>query len=234
MAGSDDTEIPGSKNVGSDLLHLMATSRVSNDVQAKFYLAGVDSVRSFAALVSSEAELRELLKTELNLPDENTMAAKVKMSKVIVAWEVARTRTTKMAEMDGEAEIRGEPKMLAMPDYQSMKTSFEGKHWDVEEKLTPSKHFMEKRLEMIEKSDLRAESLTEVVDKTHDDTDTAKPVFDSSGQLRAVKVGAKVPLPENPEQLRERIELYGNSWIFASFVHTNRVYLIDVCPRLFD
>ena len=83
------------------------------------------------------------------------------------------------------------------------------------------------------KNDLRAELLTEVLNATEDDDDNLKPIWDNTGNLKAVKVGKKVPLPVNPEQLRTRLNLMAASWNFVALVHTTRDYLKDATPEMF-
>jgi len=93
---------------------------------------------------------------------------------------------------------------------------------------------MEKRLDMIEKGDFRAEPLTEVLSLEDDESDTMRAVFNTAGQLEAVKVGKKVPMPMTTEELRSRISLLGRSWAMAGSLHTHRHYLRDATPALFD
>ena len=103
--------------VGSDLIHLFDSSRVAEDLQNKFYEAEVSSVKEFAAMFESTASLRDLLKKDFGLDESESVASRVKVSKLVVAWEAAKARTTKLAEMDGEAEVGEVPKRVALPDF---------------------------------------------------------------------------------------------------------------------
>ena len=96
--------------IGSDLIHLMDSAKVPEEVQNKFYEAQVDSVRSFGALVETGTAMRELLKKELLFDEGEHLATRANISKVIVAWENARARTAKHAEIEAEAETRDVPK----------------------------------------------------------------------------------------------------------------------------
>ena len=221
-------------SANADLVHLMNLSHVPDDVQQKFYEAGVQGVREFAAIVSKEDDLRALLKKEFGLDEEASLAERVKVAKVIVAWDTARGRTTKMVEMEAEAEVRGEPKKVPQPDYEAMKDAFEKGHWKLAERDTPSKNFMERRLEMLEKNSLRAEPLSRVLAVSEDEENLQEPRWDAKNMLVAVKVGNKVALPENPEQLRHRLELWGTSWVMASFLQSNRPIMKDLSPLLVD
>ena len=66
----------------------------------------------------------------LGLDPTGTLLERVKMSKLIVAWESAKARASKMAEAEGESEVRQEPKMLRGTDYSGMKNAFEARWWE--------------------------------------------------------------------------------------------------------
>jgi len=93
---------------------------------------------------------------------------------------------------------------------------------------------MEKRLEQIEKSDFKAESLADVLSLDEDEGESLRAVFSATGQIEAVRVGKRVPLPSTTEELRSRMSLWGTSWVMAATLHTHRSYLKDVTPQLFD
>ena len=68
-------------------------------------------------MFENTAALRELPKKEFKLDEGESLRARVKVSKVVVAWESAKGRATKLAEMDGEAGVRELPKKVALPDF---------------------------------------------------------------------------------------------------------------------
>jgi hypothetical protein len=115
-----------------------------------------------------------------------------------------------------------------------MREAFETRWWELEDKRVPGKSYMEKKLDEVEKNELKAELLSEVVSQEEDDPDMLKTVWSTGGELKAVKVGAKVSLPTCPEELRSRITLLGTAWIFVSSQQTHRPYLQDLNPRLFQ
>ena len=93
---------------------------------------------------------------------------------------------------------------------------------------------MEKQLEDIEKNELKAEALTEVIDYTVEEGDSLKTVWDEKGGLQAIKVNAKAPLPANPEELRARVAVLGNAWMFAGFANPSRKAIQGIYPQLFQ
>ena len=48
-----------------------------------------------------------------------------------------------------------------------------------------------------------------------------------------IKTGNRIPLPSNIEQFRQRVHLWGTSWIMAASMHTNRRFLRDLDPMVF-
>ena len=221
-------------DVNADLLHLFAQSKVSDEVQKTFFDAEVKSVKSFAAMFSGEDDLRAVLKKDFAMdPDSGGLKMRVAISKVVIAWETAKGRAGKVAELEAEAEQRSEAKRLPVPEHKAMKESFENKFWELTERHVPAPRWMEKRFDQIEKNTLRAEPLSEVLAVCEEDDTLAVPRVDKSGGLVTVKVGNRIPLPENTETLRARLDLWGRSWIFAASMHTNRKELKDLDPMDF-
>ena len=123
----------------------------------------------------------------------------MEVAKVVQAWETAKGRSTKMIDMEVEAEQRKEPKRVPTQDHKAMKRAFEAKHWKLSDETVPSNRFMEKRIDMIEKNEWKAEPLSEVLAVTEDDESHAAPKVDSQGNFVSVRVGNRVQLPKNPE-----------------------------------
>ena len=217
---------------GSDLRFLFDKEEVDVDVQVKFYGAGILSIKTFAALFKDAEDLRATLKANFELDPDASFAEKVRITKVVVAWEAAKTRATKAREIEGDAEARQQPKPVSVSDHKAMRQVFEKKWWELEDEETPAKTYMEKKLDEVEKSDLHAEGLEDVLSIPEDDGDAVKPVYDTAGILRAVKVAKKIPLPKNPEQLRHRLNLMNYGLMFAASAHTSRTYLQGITPQL--
>ena len=208
----------------------MTCAKVPEEIQKKPCEAGVSSVKEFAALVTDEADMRKLLVKEFGIKKDDGLTERVKVSKVIVAWETAKGRTAKMTEM----VVRGEPKKVPQPDYEAMKETFQIKRYELQDHTTLAKSVMEKRLDMIEKNSLTAKPLSEILAMDEDVGSMATTKIDSKGNLVAVKMSNTVPLPGNPEQLRHRLCLWGRTWMMASYIHTNRVIFADLNNDVFD
>ena len=218
----------------ADLLHLLAQSKVAEEIQKTLFESGVTGVKEFSAMFEDEKDLRAILKKDFNLdPESGGLKARVSISKVVIAWETAKGRTAKLVEMEGEAEQRSEAKRLPVPDHTAMKQAFEDSHWRIKDHDTPAPRWMEKRFDQLEKNVFRAEPLSEVLGVNEEDDTLATPKVDKGGSIVTVRVGNRIPLPENTETLRHRLDLWGRSWLFAGSMHTNRIILKDLTPMDF-
>ena len=222
------------ESAGSDLRFLMDREKVDETVQAKLYISGVSTVRQFAVMFANVDDLRDVLMADFGLDPAAGLADRVKISRVLVAWETAKGRAAKSIEIDRECEMRGEPKVILASDYQGMKATFENRFWELEDGKTPSKHYLEKKLEGVEKNEPRAEPLSEVLTVNEDEGEVLRTVWDASGNLKAIKVGNTILLPSNPEELRRRVVVVGNAWIFVGVAQSNRAYLKGITPQIFQ
>ena len=192
-----------------DLKFLMDREGVNLEMQTKFYAAGIVNLRQFAAFCPSVDELRKSLLKDFGVDPESGLPAKVLISKIVVAWEAARARSTRLAEAEADAEIRQEAKPVRGNDFKIMKSTYEARWWKLEKEQVPARSYIEKVSEGIEQADPRAEALTEVVNVLEGEVDILKAVWEVGGSLKAVKTTPSVPLPRDPEELRARISLLG-------------------------
>ena len=217
------------KVLSPELLFLLEREEVIADFKDKLFEFGVNSIAKFAALVDSQAEMRELLKSDFDLDSKaGGMAVKAQVSAILVTWGTCKKRADKQAELDGELDARNEPKLIATRNHRAMNNTFEEKFWKLEDELSPSKAYLEKKLEMVEKDDLRAELLSEVLSSRDDGEDQLKAVLDNNLNFKAIKLSSKIPLPANAEQLRRRLGIMGAAWYFVAAAHSSRAYLRDM------
>ena len=144
------------KSASSDLAFLFDRKQVPEELQAVFYHIGVTNVEGFAVLAKNQEDLEELLGTHFGL-DVKSLPDRIKASKVITAWLAAKARASKQAETEGDCEVRRVPKDTSVGDMAAMRTAFERKCWELEDKCVPGKSYMEKKLDEMEKNELRAE-----------------------------------------------------------------------------
>ena len=109
----------------SDLKFLLDREGVDEDFQAKLYHVGVVNVKQFVAFAEDRADLRKITKDNFEIDMDVDMASRVKVSKIVVAWDVAKARSAKQAEIEGESQCRRVPKDIGASDFQAMRESFE-------------------------------------------------------------------------------------------------------------
>ena len=200
----------GSTTLSTELIFLLGREGVVEDFRAKLLEYSVLTVPKFAALVDAQEELKDLLKAEFDMDAKGgTMAVKAKVAAIVVGWTSAKARAAKQAEMDGEADARSEPKRIPASDTLAMKAMFEKRFWALEDELTPSKSYVERKLEMIEKDDLRAELLSEVLCVRDDGEETLRAVVDVNMNMKAIKIGNRSPC------LRMRSSFAAGSWLWG-------------------
>ena len=233
MEISPDQKATAMATADSDLKFLFDKEGVSEDIQAVFYHIGITNLRTFASLVRDAAELREIMKSDFKLDAAESLQTRVKVSKGLVAWETAQKRAAKVVELEAEAEARSEPKKVSLPDFKAMEQSFVKSYWKMEEKSVPAKSYIEVKLDQVEKDYYKAELLTEVICTDEDDQEILKPIWDVTGNFKAVKVSSRTSFPKNTEDLRYRLSLMGSAWVFVRFAHPGRTVLKEVTPQLF-
>ena len=161
-------------------------------------------------------------------------AQRVTLAKVLAAWESSQIHCKKVAETHAEQDMRLEPKLLPASEIQGMRRAFQAKHWKLESTEVPSRQYLERLRDQLEKNEYTVEKLSEVTDRESQDPDTAKITFTAGGDMRSVKAKSERPLPRNSEELRSRVVLMGTAWIMVSLSQGGTNAASDVTPQLWQ
>ena len=218
----------------TDLRFTLNRNDVSNDVQAAFFTNKVTTVQKFSSFFRSETDLVEVLRDSFGVNATAGLEQRAQVASVMCAWKEAQTKMKRQAEVEAEMDTREWTKPIPTGDYISLRNAFMEIHGRLEDKVTPSKEFLEKKLQELENGEFRAETLAEVVSKDEVDPDVLVPVFDSKGSLTVKKGATTVALPSGPEQLRRRLSVMQNALIMLALKHTNREEIQDISKELFD
>ena len=219
-------------SAGSDIKFLFDRKGVDGDFAVKLFSIGVLSVELFAVFAKDQADMESILKAHFGI-DTSDIMSRVKAGKIFVALQAAKTRALKQTEQDGDCEVRRVPKDIPLSSVAAMHGEFEKAHWSLDDKQKPARSYLERKLDEIEKDDLRAEPLEEVVSVDEDDPDMLRTEWKPDGQLRAVRIGTKVSLPKGPEELRKRLALLGTTLIYAGYQQVHKGYLKGLNPQVF-
>ena len=219
------------KRAGADLSFLLDREGIDRADQAMLYHVDVTTVSRLAAFASDAADLKATLKRAFDMDADAGLLDRVRVTKLVVAWQSAQTRSEKVAQLEGEQAAMQLPKPLAGNDYTVMRMAYQTKWWKLDEKQTPSRSFMERLLDSVEADEPRAFSLEEVTNKEEEDPDLLTEVRDATGALRLARGRTRVPMPVAPEMLRKRVILMGVAHMMAAYRHTNRAWLQDQTPQ---
>ena len=86
--------------------------------------------------------------------------ARVRIAKVVVAWETAHGRATKDIEVDAEASARSQPKAVPTTVFRAMADTFQKEYGELSDNEVPAKSYVERKLDQIEKQEYKPELLT--------------------------------------------------------------------------
>ena len=169
----------------ADLKFLMDRESVSKNMQSNLYHTGVVNTRQFAAFVSDADELRKTMKDDFGLDPTANLPNRIELSKIVVAWESAKGRATKMSEIEADSEVREQAKPIRVTDFKAMRDAYQAKWWKLEGKQVLAKQYVEKVSEGVERAEPRAEPLTEVLNceeaETGHQVDENRPIAEVRG-----------------------------------------------------
>jgi hypothetical protein len=234
LALTADQTAAALKAASAELRYLLEREKVPEVVQAKFYHVGITTVSHFASFAEDAAELKTCLKDEFGLDAGASLDARVQVACVVCAHASAKTRISKRSELEGELEAKHLTKPLPANEINAMRAAFEKKWWKIEDKETPGKAYLEQRAEELESGEMKAEALTTVINREQEDPNILTPVWTATGQLSMKKGTSTIAEPANSEQLRARIILMGTGLIMLGTRHTDRAFLQDITPQLFQ
>ena len=218
----------------SDVKWLLADAGVGDDLQAVLYHNGFTSTRLFVGLAETRAELRDVLRTEFGLDAQAGLAERQQVAVALAAWDAAKEFVTKDNEARAEARSAHAHRPASNVEHTAMRAAYEAKHGRLHNSEVPGKYYLGKKAEDIEDNEPRAESLKEVHSKEDGEDDYLQADLDASGALKIRKGAKETKLPQNSEELRAKIKLLGNCWLFLKTKHTNRHWLADIEPATFQ
>ena len=215
----------------SDLRFLFSRNDVSQDVVGKRLHSGVVTMEKFANIAKDPEDLAEVLKDYMGIDPATSLENRVQTAAITCAWTNAKTRVSRAAELEAEVDAREWKKPLIQSEWLAMKSGLEAAAGRMEERVTPAKEYVEKKLQEIEAGGYRAEDLSEVISREESDPDALIPQWDSKGTLTVKRGSSKVKDPENP---RVRLTVMRNALQMIALKHTNRAELQGDYVKTFE
>ena len=166
------------KKGSSDLRYLLQQQGVKDVYQARLFTAQIDSLAKFAAFAASEEDLQKVTTSEFTLDPTVSLENRAQAASLTVAWQAARVRVKRQAEAEAVSEVREWAKPIPSSDYISMRKQYVARFGELEDKATPAKEYLEKKLQELESGEYQAEVLSEVISRDETDPDVLVPVWD--------------------------------------------------------
>ncbi len=227
-----EEQAAGLAKVEGELLRILEDSDVPSEVRALFGHFGITKVRSFARLEPDEQAIRELLKRDFEFNE--TIADRVTMAHVLVAWDAAKDRVKRQAEATTEAKVHGTTPELPKGEGNSMRLAYETVHGEIPDSLYPSNDYLKSKLDQVEDEIYEAEPLTEVVSRdaaASDSSDVALTLVPSA--LRVSKVKHRIMAPKDTEQFRARMKTMSMCWELVRMRYPERRSLQGLTHQTF-
>ena len=214
----------------SDLKFLLAELQMPELLQGVFYHLGFTNVPLFAGLDRNENGVRDFLQRDFGVDPANGLADRRTVSLVVTAWEEARALKLKQMEVKVEARAAGQRAPIDLTEHTQLRRGYEARWGALTNAETPSKAYVELRLEETEQNAPQAEALNDITSVETASTDQMLGAeLSANGMLRvrsATRARGKVP--RDAEELRMAHKLLGNSWLFVQQKHHNRAWLSDL------
>ena len=210
MASPEEIALQEALQKGSsDLKFILTRNDVADDLQAAFYRNEVTTVQKFSSFFRTEEDLVEVLKESFGTDSGTSLRSRAQVAAVICAWRETQTKQKRQMEVEAEMDTREWTKPIATGDYISMRNAYMKVHGRLEDKVTPSKEYLEKKLQELENGEFRAETMAEVVSKDEVDPDVMVPIFDSKGSLTGEEGRNNDPSADRPRTAEKAPYSYG-------------------------
>ena len=217
-----------------ELQSLLDARKVDVAVQAGLFDVGVDSLGMLSAIAVTRAELEEFAKNSLGIDGVARPGDVVKFATVYLAWQSATNRIKVQDELNSELAAQKQPKDIPPMELLSLKAQFEKNYYKMKDSEVPARASFEDLCEQLDAGELRAMSLRHFGSKSDDEEVEAGTLqLGKSGQVKIRKGKVETAAPVNMEELRCKIVLMANHFLFAKMRYANRSALANLSPFTF-
>ena len=217
----------------SDLKWLLSDNEVSMELQALLFHHKFNKMKVFLGLGENRAEVRETLRADFGLNPAEGIAMRQQLAMALAAWDAAKEYVSKDNTMRAEARTSHIPRPVTSNEHAAMLKAYEVRYGRLETGETPGKHYLGVKAEEIEDNEPKAESLKEVSSKDDGEDDFLLSEVGKDGNLKVRKGVRDGKMPADPEELRARLKLVANCWLFLRTKHSNREWLQDLDDKVF-
>lgn len=222
-------------NLSADLRHLLDAEEVPLVVQAKIAATGFKTLKLFALMAESRAEVKAFAKSALEIDGEAEVASRLKVTQVVGAWLAASDRLAKRTEMESQARAANLPKLLPKQDHRALRAAFSAKWFPLADRVAPSTHLVELLDEMLEEGEQRPVSLKEVTNiETAEGEEPIQAVVSKDNVIRVKKGRMELQPPASGEDLRRRLRTLGYAYCYLRLKHASTQWLQTCEPWIWD
>ena len=194
-------------------------------------------VPRFKNFFEDRADLKQSLKTDFGVDAAaGGLADRTEIAAIIAAWEAAGEWKKTQDKNAAEDAALGRPPVIKMKDFNSAKKSLELIYGKQEEEYVPAPALVELKEHEMNELDFSADTLDEVpsILECKGDMDL-EPVLSKQGQMKFRKVQKlKNAPPKDPESLRHRLTLLGNTFSLLKLRHTSHKVVSTADQDMWD
>ena len=202
--------------------------------QNEMVQAGYRNVALFTGLADSRADLRAALLADFRIdpatdgaPDRAVAAA------IVAAWESAQEYRKRDMQLRAEAKTLNIVRPASSQERAVMRRAVEAAFGPLPPKEAPSNEYLSSKLEEVEADEPTASPLDEVFSLETVESQSLQASVDPSGRLRITKARSKGKMPATTEELRLRLRVESNLWLFLQVKFSNRPWLNGLTPSDF-
>ena len=227
----------GSLALDPEFSYLLSDRGVATETRGRLGHFGVTRLNVFAKIETTEADFREWARTTLALDPAIDPLMRVAQAILVDAWEAAKGRVAKQAEVEAEARVLGIPKLTLKGTQLQLRKAYVLACGPLPDKFCPSRTYVDWRLEQLEEGELRPERLrqvTTVEDEDDEGGDAGTLDISREGTLRFRRGKVMVNPPSTPEQLRKFLRVMAAHWEFVRIKDPVRTFLVDHTPAVWS
>jgi len=227
------------KALEPDLAFLFDELKIDEKIQANIAGRRVVKLGVFAKLEPTEEAFRAWATADLGLDPEQDLDARVTIAQLVDARDSARQRVATSQRLEAEARVTGQNRELMKGTHLSLRRAAAAVVGQLDDRRCPGRAYVEARLEQMDDGELEAEPLTKVTtvsDEQESVESSSGPGLDirKDGVLHVVKGKRTVPMPRDPEQLRQTLRVMGLHWLMVHLKGSGRSYLHDFTVEEFS
>ena len=200
------------ENVAADLQYVLEDTGISLDLQYRL-TQHYNTVRVFAAVGDTSADVRRALQTDFALDPAASAANRATLAKLVSAWSLAKDLANKEKDLFAETKILGQPRILQHSERQAMVRAVERAYGQLQDSEIPANEYLALKLEEVENGEPLASALDEVLSRQDKTTSSLQSTLDANGQIRVTKVKGKGKLPESTEDYRRLMKVEAIAWL---------------------